>query len=320
MAGSTAPKRAPPAPLDSLQRLGPSAAAPKQEATVVAAEASPSAAAAPMDEAEDEWDAGALTQPYDAAPSAPASPARAPEEAEAPSVAASPPRAPAEGFAAAAEGASSGVLAAPPRAAADEDAAPAEDDAAPEEPAAPADDAPAPPDATAPADATAAPEEAPAAESAAAPADGAAARRFAVGDVVRVAARFGANENKPGGVARVTRAATEAGRLVVDVSYVLGGRERRLDAEALVEPYALGDDRAKRTVFGRCKVFGCGSLAVDCGAGKERDMPNFKGSDLGRVPLVSADFWTNDHLSERSRRVDACSGTRARGTLTLKRP
>ena len=25
-----------------------------------------------------------------------------------------------------------------------------------------------------------------------------------------------------------------------------------------------------------------------------------KGSDLGRFPLVSADFWTNDHLSERS--------------------
>ena len=33
----------------------------------------------------------------------------------------------------------------------------------------------------------------------------------------------------------------------------------------------------------------------------------------------SADFWTSDHLSERSRSVDAFSGTRARGTLTLKR-
>ena len=54
-------------------------------------------------------------------------------------------------------------------------------------------------------------------------------------------------------------------------------------------------------------------------AGKERDMPNFEGSSLGRFPLVSADFWTSDHLSERSRSVDAFLGTRARGTLTLKR-
>ena len=54
-------------------------------------------------------------------------------------------------------------------------------------------------------------------------------------------------------------------------------------------------------------------------AGKESEIPNFKGSDLGRFPLVSADFWTSDHLSERSRSVDAFSGTRARGTLTLKR-
>ena len=54
-------------------------------------------------------------------------------------------------------------------------------------------------------------------------------------------------------------------------------------------------------------------------AAKESEIPNFKGSDLGRFPLVSADFWTSDHLSERSRSMDAFSGTRARGTLTLKR-
>ena len=54
-------------------------------------------------------------------------------------------------------------------------------------------------------------------------------------------------------------------------------------------------------------------------AGQESEIPTFKGSSLGRFPLVSADFWTSDHLSERSRSVDACSGTRARGTLTLKR-
>jgi hypothetical protein len=42
-------------------------------------------------------------------------------------------------------------------------------------------------------------------------------------------------------------------------------------------------------------------------AAKESEILNFKGSDLGRFPLVSADFWTSDHPSERSRRVDAFS-------------
>ena len=54
-------------------------------------------------------------------------------------------------------------------------------------------------------------------------------------------------------------------------------------------------------------------------AAKESEIPNFKGSYLGRFPLVSADSWTSDHLSERSRSVDVFSVTRARGTLTLKR-
>ena len=54
-------------------------------------------------------------------------------------------------------------------------------------------------------------------------------------------------------------------------------------------------------------------------AGQESEIPNFKSSYLGRFPLVSADFWTSDHLSERSRSMDAFFGTRARGTLTLKR-
>ena len=58
---------------------------------------------------------------------------------------------------------------------------------------------------------------------------------------------------------------------------------------------------------------------VTGGAGQESEIPNFKASYLGRFPLVSADIWTSDHLSERSRSVDAFSGTRARGTLTLKR-
>ena len=54
-------------------------------------------------------------------------------------------------------------------------------------------------------------------------------------------------------------------------------------------------------------------------AAKESEIPNFKGSYLGRFPLVSSDFWTSDHLLERSRSADAFFGTRARETLTLKR-
>jgi hypothetical protein len=63
----------------------------------------------------------------------------------------------------------------------------------------------------------------------------------------------------------------------------------------------------------------CGDDDALVRAGKECDIPDFKGSYLGRFPLVSADFWTSDHLSERSRSVDAFFGTRARGTLTLRR-
>ena len=61
------------------------------------------------------------------------------------------------------------------------------------------------------------------------------------------------------------------------------------------------------------------SVAAHARAAKESEIPNFKGSFLGRFPLVSADLWTSDHLSERPRSVGAFSGTRARGTLTLKR-
>ena len=62
-----------------------------------------------------------------------------------------------------------------------------------------------------------------------------------------------------------------------------------------------------------------GESEVSLRAAQESEIPNFKGSSLGRFPLVSADFWTRDHLSERSRSMNAFSGTRARGTLTLKR-
>ena len=52
-------------------------------------------------------------------------------------------------------------------------------------------------------------------------------------------------------------------------------------------------------------------LAFD-GAGQESEIPNFKGSYLGRFPLVLANSWTSDHLSERSRSVDVFFSERAR--------
>ena len=48
------------------------------------------------------------------------------------------------------------------------------------------------------------------------------------------------------------------------------------------------------------------------GAGKGCDIPKFKGSYLGRFPLVSADFWTSDRLSERSRTLYFFRDARAR--------
>ena len=47
-------------------------------------------------------------------------------------------------------------------------------------------------------------------------------------------------------------------------------------------------------------------------AGNACDVPNVKGSSLGRAPLVLADAWTSDHLLERSRRVHAFFAERAR--------
>ena len=84
---------------------------------------------------------------------------------------------------------------------------------------------------------------------------------------------------------------------------------------------------AQSLLTGHAALSGCGSGNLGAWlytnalfrAGKECEIPNFKGSSLGRFPLVSADFWTSDHLLERPRSVDDCFGTRARGTLTLKR-
>ena len=83
-------------------------------------------------------------------------------------------------------------------------------------------------------------------------------------------------------------------------------------------------DCRESTLYPAAEETGAWSLpvwdeCVGCRAAKESEIPNFKGSYLGRFPLVSADSWTSDHLSERSPSVHAFSGTRARETLTLKR-
>ena len=65
--------------------------------------------------------------------------------------------------------------------------------------------------------------------------------------------------------------------------------------------------RAKAAVEARDGVEGMTPLFVAAlhRAGNESEIPNFKGSSLGRFSLVLADFWTSDHLSERSRSMDA---------------
>jgi len=82
-------------------------------------------------------------------------------------------------------------------------------------------------------------------------------------------------------------------------------------------PAAGGGGRARAAQVPRGARGGAGRAGAR--AAQESDMPNVKGSFLGRVPLVLADFWTSDRLSERSRSVDAFSGTRARGTPASKR-
>ena len=91
--------------------------------------------------------------------------------------------------------------------------------------------------------------------------------------------------------------------------------------------YCIGDANGIQMLAHTASTQGVSAIENICGrkhvvnhrAGRESEIPNFKASYLGRFPLVLADFWTSDHLLERSRSVDAFSGTRARETLTLKR-
>ena len=87
------------------------------------------------------------------------------------------------------------------------------------------------------------------------------------------------------------------------------------------EDVVVGDPDVRKCVVSGSidQVMGAFTLIVHSRAGQESEIPNFKGSYLGQFPLVSANSWTSDHLLEQSRSVDVFFGTRARGTLTLKR-
>ena len=72
-------------------------------------------------------------------------------------------------------------------------------------------------------------------------------------------------------------------------------------------PSLAGDSEAflRPTKKPRCSAPSCScKKKARARAAKESEIPNFKGSYLGHFPLVSADFWTSDHLSERSRSMD----------------
>ena len=119
----------------------------------------------------------------------------------------------------------------------------------------------------------------------------------------------------PDAASALLHAATGAARGDARCAYALARWHRRLPHPLL--PAAPGCDvdlpaaPAPLDLDGPC--------LAPTRAAQESELPNFKGSYLGRFPLISADFWTSDHLSERSRSMDAFSGTRARGTLTLNR-
>ena len=91
----------------------------------------------------------------------------------------------------------------------------------------------------------------------------------------------------------------------------LGPRLREIDGDPALQA-ALR--RGARDFFERHLA-----SAVLVGAAKGCENPNFKGSYLGRFPLVLADFGTSDHLSARSRSMNVVPRTRARGTAKLKR-
>ena len=93
-----------------------------------------------------------------------------------------------------------------------------------------------------------------------------------------------------------------------------GMAEGRYSFAAWLEPHA--EERIAFDFEVALPPYADGGVALGPFPGGKRAR-NFKGPSLGRFPLVSADVWTSDQLSEGSRSVDAFSATR--GTLTSKR-
>ena len=119
--------------------------------------------------------------------------------------------------------------------------------------------------------------------------------------------------------AKLWAKAVDASLFAFDAADVaLGYAIRERDAREVVARSVAADDLLKVAVDEYLQLLRFLDVVAPRAA-QESEIPNFKGSDLGHFPLVSADFWTSDHLSERSRSVDMFSVTRARETLTLKR-
>ena len=111
-------------------------------------------------------------------------------------------------------------------------------------------------------------------------------------------------------VAAALAAAAAAAFLYSEVAHfaVVGLLQRLLRASA----YAAGlflfgpqnwvlDRLRRRALRKRREAHSLAGFDAENRAGKGCEIPNFKGSYLGRFPLVLADILTSDHLSERSR-------------------
>ena len=81
--------------------------------------------------------------------------------------------------------------------------------------------------------------------------------------VVVAPALTGVGENFEGGLAEVT--AVDAARGTVDVRLTIGGARQRGIAASRVAAFALDAPRRRRQTAGRCRLFGCACLIVDCG-------------------------------------------------------
>jgi SAM-dependent methyltransferase len=130
-------------------------------------------------------------------------------------------------------------------------------------------------------------------------------------------------------LSKVRRSLTPGGSFVVAEARVARKKPKAADGDDGPDRFTLsrdGEYAEQRTWLEwreKLQKFFVLDKMADYRAAKESEIPNFKGFDLGHYSLVSADFWTSDHLLERPRSVDAFPGTRARNThveATLNHP